>query len=200
MDWTYRSGSEMDPLVRGLVAKTYGVHPAGVDLPRRTGAPEARIHGRRIEISRSRSAGYVAAACAGPGETFSLGIDIETVGPFLASATDPARFAEVVLAPQEMEWFRATAGVAEEQLLTWLLLSWVRKEAVMKSLHTGLDTSRGGLPPAAVVLTEPWEDPRCLSHASITVTDLPTPRVALDSESVMLVLAQNAGPVRRPRR
>lgn len=200
MDWTYRSGSEMDPLVRGLVAETYGTDPTRVDLPRRRGVPEARVQGRRIEISKSRSQGYVAAACAGPGETFSLGIDIEAVGPFLASPTDPSQFAEVTLAPQEMEWFRATADAAQEQRLTWLLLTWVRKEAVLKSLHTGFDTSRGGLSPAEVVLNQPWDAPRCLSHPRVSVTDLPTRGDDGAPGPVVLALAQNPGKVRPSRR
>ncbi|MCH8569762.1 4'-phosphopantetheinyl transferase superfamily protein [Nesterenkonia sp. AY15] len=200
MEWTYRFGSEVDSVVRALVAETYGVEPARVELPRKRGAPEARIEGQRIEVSRSRSQGYVAAACAGPSEKFSLGIDIEAVRPFLASATEPRRFAEVVLAPEEIRWFLATGRVAEAQRLSWLLRTWVRKEAVLKSLHTGFDTSRGGMPPTAVVLNEPWEAPACLSHALVTLTDLPTRDDVGDSGPVMLALAQNTGPVRRPRR
>lgn len=137
-----------------------------------------------------------------------MGIDIELVRPFLDSGTEPTEFAEVVLAPEELKWFRETMGVLKARRLTWLLRTWVRKEAVLKSLHTGFDTGRGGLPPSAVVLNEPWDAPVCLSHPQIMVTDLraqiPTQghdgEAARDSSLVMLALAQNPGPVGRPDR
>ena len=200
MDWTYSSGSDVDSLVTALVAETHGVDPARVELVPRRGAPEVRIDGRRIEVSKSRSQGFVAAACAGPGEAGALGIDIEAVRPFLESTTDASAFAEVILAPQERRWFRETTDAAEAQRLHWLLRTWVRKEAVLKSLHTGFDISRGGVPPAEVVLNEPWEAPVCLSHALVTVTDLPVRDGAGDDRSVMLALAQNTGPLISPRR
>lgn len=196
MEWTYSFGSSADSLMSALVAGTHGVDQACVELVRRRGAPEVRIGGGRIEVSRSRSHGFIAAACASPGEQCSLGIDIEAVGPFLNSATEPTGFAEVVLAPDELVWFHETAGLAEDERLQWLLRTWVRKEAVLKSLHTGLDVGRGGLPPAAVVLNAPWDAPVCLSHAQVTVTDLPTRDGARGEGSVMVALAQNAGPVR----
>ncbi|MBO0595380.1 4'-phosphopantetheinyl transferase superfamily protein [Nesterenkonia sp. E16_7] len=214
MEWTYGADRDADSAVRALVAQTYGVDPLRVELPRRRGAPEARIDGHRVELSRSRSNGYLAAACAGPGEECSLGIDIEVVRPFLDSVTEPAEFAELVLAPEELKWFRETKGAARARRLAWLLRTWVRKEAVLKSLHTGFDTGRGGLPPGAVVLNEPWDAPVCLSHDHITVTDLRTPpgpegKIATegptgentrDSGLLMLALARNPGPVTRPGR
>lgn len=208
MEWTYGADRDADSVVRALVAQTYGVDPRRVELPRRGGAPEARIEGQRIELSRSRSKGYLATACAGPGEESFLGIDIEVVRPFLESPTEPAEFAELVLAPQELKWFRETRGAARARRLAWLLRTWVRKEAVLKSLHTGFDTGRGGLPPTAVVLNQPWDAPVCLSHHQITVTDLraKTPiqghigEAARDSPLLMLALAQNPGPISRPDR
>ncbi|EXF25623.1 hypothetical protein BG28_12840 [Nesterenkonia sp. AN1] len=220
MEWTFGADRDADSVVRALVARTYGVDPLRVELPRRGGVPEARIDGHRVELSRSRSNGYLAAACAGPGEESSLGIDIELVRPFLESVTEPVEFAEVVLAPEELKWFRETRGAARARRLAWLLRAWVRKEAVLKSLHTGFDTGRGGLSPIAVVLNAPWEAPVCLSHDQITVTDLrtltgnaaltgtegqvrtegPVGENARDSGLVMLALAENPGPISRPDR
>lgn len=200
MDWAYRRTNDADSIVSALVADAYGVDPARVELVQHRGAPEARIEGRRVELSRSRSHGFVAAACAGPEEQLSLGIDIEAVQPFLDSTTEPALFAEVILAPQELEWFRATTGAAEADRLHQLLRTWVRKEAVLKSLHTGFDVGRGGLAPADVVLNEPWEAPLCLSHTQVTVTDLPARDETRRERSIMLALAQNSGPLVSPRR
>ncbi|MGJ9372599.1 4'-phosphopantetheinyl transferase family protein [Nesterenkonia sp. CF4.4] len=200
MEWTYSRTNDRDSIVRALVADAHRVDPAHVELVQRRGAPEARIDGRRIEVSRSGSHGFVAAACAGPGERHSLGIDIEAVRPFLESTTEPSVFAEVILAPQELAWFRATAGEAEAERLQWLLRIWVRKEAVLKALHTGFDVGRGGLPPADVVLNAPWEAPLCLSHAQVTVIDLHTRDDAGGEQPVMLALARNTGPLVLPRR
>lgn len=200
MEWTYRRTNDPDSIVSALVAEAYGVDPACVELVQRRGAPEARIEGRRVELSRSRSHGFVAAACAGPGEQFSLGIDIEVVQPFLDSTTEPSDFAGVILASAELGWLRAMSGAARVDRLSWLLRTWVRKEAVLKALHTGFDVSRGGLAPADVVLNEPWEPPICLSHTHVTVTDLPTRDETRREGSVMVALAQNTGPLVPPRR
>ncbi|GAA1154658.1 4'-phosphopantetheinyl transferase family protein [Nesterenkonia sandarakina] len=204
MEWTYSSGGSADSIVLALVAEAHGVDPARVELVPRRGAPEARVAGKRVEVSRSRSHGWIAAACAGPGEASSLGIDIELIDPFLRSTTQPAGFAEVILAPEESPWFRLTEGLDDADRLYWLLRTWVRKEAVLKSLHIGFDVGRGGLHPTAVVLNEPWEPPLCLSHPAVTLTDLPrsshSARDAREGLPVMLALAENSGPLLDPRR
>lgn len=200
MEWTYSSGGSADSILNTLVSETYGVEPSRVELVRRRGAPEVRIEGSRVEVSRSRSHGFVAAATVSPGEECFLGIDIEAVGPFLDSQTEASGFADVVLAPEEFVWFHKTAGRAAAERLTWLLRTWVRKEAVLKSLHTGFDVGRGGLPPADVVLNAPWDAPLCLSHDRVTLMDLPVHDHAGDHGSVMLALAQNTGAIIPPRR
>lgn len=194
MDWTYCSGSDGTTIARALVAETYSVESDRVELVRHRGVPEARLDGMRIELSMSRSHGYVAAACVSRDEEYSIGIDIEAVRPFLDSATKSPGIADVMLAPDELSWFRLTTGTAEVQRLYWLLRTWVRKEAVLKSLHTGFDVARGGLPPAGVVLNEPWKEAACVSHPQVAVTDLLTGK----SSPVLLAVAQKAKTARRP--
>ncbi|GAA4285245.1 hypothetical protein GCM10022261_27760 [Brevibacterium daeguense] len=195
--WSCRMGEEAAAVVRDLVVESRRVLPGSVEVLHERGVPEARLGGVRIEVSMARSHGYVA-ACAAPDSSVGwLGIDVEAVEPFLASGTRASDFAGVALGPAELSWFRAAAGASETQRLLWLLRTWVRKEAVLKSMHTGLDTARGGLAPSAVALSAPWESAACLSHPDLTVTDLFSDA---HGDAVILAAAQNPAAARPPAR
>lgn len=191
--WTCRTGTDGPWLVRDLVVESRGVLPDSVEVRHERGVPEARLGSGRIEVSMARSHGYVAACAAVDSATGWLGIDIEAVEPFLASGTRASDFARVALGPAELDWFRTAAGASEAQRLLWLLRTWVRKEAVLKSLHTGFDTARGGLAPSAVALSPPWEAPVCRSHPELLVADLSS---AAHGDAVILAVARNPAAAR----
>ncbi|WP_035280658.1 4'-phosphopantetheinyl transferase superfamily protein [Brevibacterium album] len=192
--WACRRGVEPEALAAALVAEVWGVGPGELALVRCGGVPWVRIgrggvgaggagaapdaEGRWAAVSLSSSHGLGVGACLGPGapETATVGVDAEERAPFLASGACAEDFAEVVLAPAELRWFRASAragaaGSAAPLQLDRLLCTWVRKEAVMKALHTGLDTARGGVAPQEIVVSPPWDEPACLSHPEVRLTD-----------------------------
>jgi phosphopantetheinyl transferase (holo-ACP synthase) len=193
MLWSCRTGADGAAVIRDLVVESRRVLPGSVEVRHERGVPEVRLGGSRIEVSMARSPGYVAACAAVDSSAGWLGIDVEAVEPFLASGTRASDFAQVALGPAELDWFRSAAGASETQRLLWLLRTWVRKEAVLKALHTGFDTARGGLEPHAVALTAPWETPVCHSHPGITVTDLISDA---HGDAVVLAAAQNPAAAR----
>jgi 4'-phosphopantetheinyl transferase len=83
------------------------------------GAPWARLDGRPVSVSLSRSGPHLVTAVAPNGR---IGVDIESIDA-VAGRWDPA----LVLATGE------TAGTAEKQ--AW---HWAAKEAVLKALGVGL--------------------------------------------------------------
>lgn len=175
MEWTIeRAVGEGDPgadVIIALVSRTHAVAPQAVQVERSGRGRRARAGSTPVEVSLSRTPGWIAAVCSAPGESGAVGIDAEAWVPFRDSGTRASDFAAVVLSAEEREWFRAAASATESDRLHWLLRTWVRKEAVLKALGTGFDTARGGLDPAAIVLGPPWEDPRCTSHPQVELAD-----------------------------
>lgn len=175
MEWTIEQasggGDPAHALRTGLVARVHSVQAEAVRIESTARGRRARAGAIPVAVSLSRTAGWVAAACSGPGETGSLGIDAEAWAPFRDSGTRSGAFADVVLAADERDWFRAAAGATEADRLVALLRTWVRKEAVLKALGTGFDTARGGLTPTAIVLGPPWDPPTCTSHPEVELAD-----------------------------
>ncbi|MCK1804005.1 4'-phosphopantetheinyl transferase superfamily protein [Nocardia zapadnayensis] len=175
MEWTIEQAPDgVDPahaLLTGLVARVHSVPAEAVRIEATVRGRRARAGAAPVAVSLSRTAGWVAAACSGPGEPGSVGIDAEAWAPFRDSGTRAGSFADVVLAAEERIWFRAAAGGSEADRLAALLRTWVRKEAVLKALGTGFDTARGGLDPAAIVLGPPWDPPTCTSHPEVELAD-----------------------------
>lgn len=198
--WAWRAGdagggAAGDGLLLALAAEVWAADPALASVMRRKGVPWVRLDGGAAErwVPASVSSAFVssastssgrevrAAACLGPGAGSAdsgpdrpgpaVGIDAEVLEAFLRSGTQPGAFAEVVLASAEREWFRAAAGEMPARRLALLLRTWVRKEAVLKLLHTGLNVARGGLAPQEVALSAPWEEPVCLSHPEVRLED-----------------------------
>ncbi|WP_062529226.1 4'-phosphopantetheinyl transferase family protein [Demequina rhizosphaerae] len=120
-----------DALARRAVATALGADAESVELGRRCPRCGSRGHGAPVvlspaspaRVSLSRADGVtVAAAVVGPE---GLGVDVERAGTMLAREV-----ADVALAP----------GEVPAQGPDGLLVSWVRKEAVLKAAGTGLAT------------------------------------------------------------
>lgn len=175
VEWTIeRAPDGTDPapaLLTALLARVHAVPPDAILIESTPRGRRARVGSAPVAVALSRSAGWVAAACTAPGESGTVGIDAEAWAPFRDSGTRSGAFADVVLAADERDWFRAAAGATEADRLVALLRTWVRKEAVLKALGTGFDTARGGLTPTAIVLGPPWDPPVCTSHPEIALAD-----------------------------
>lgn len=139
--------------------------------------PEAELPARRgpgISVSRSHGLG----ACARlrpPAAGRRVGVDLECAREFLDSGTDVAAFADLILGDRELIAFERGLGAGRGDrrgALADLLRVWVRKEAVLKALGTGLDTARGGVELRSVEVSPPWDAAACLTDERIALADV----------------------------
>lgn len=122
-------------LLRGVLGERLGCPPRDVDLRvgcATCGGPHGRVEvatapgGARLQVSLTRSGPVVAVALCTTGP---VGVDVEST-----EAVAAAPLAGVALAPAELARRAGTAG-ADGTALAHL---WVRKEAALKALGTGL--------------------------------------------------------------
>lgn len=130
-------------------------------------APDALLPAS-LSSSRTRT------ACAWHTGQDSLwvGIDVEDTADFMSADAAPAQFASVILGSSEKAWYSKLAGATGDERLAALLRTWVRKEAVVKALHTGFDVARGGVQPDVVEVSPPWELAACTWNPSVHLVDL----------------------------
>lgn len=152
-----------DHMLTQLVAHHYGMNPRDLQVSAQLrGNPIVTDGTHVVECSVSRSRPYTAVAILTPGETGWIGIDIEPAD----ALTVPAHTFTHILGPHERPSY---ADLPEDDLGRALLRAWVRKEAVLKSMHTGF----GALEPAQIECGPPTRAD-CTSHPWITVTDMVT--------------------------
>lgn len=152
-----------DHMLTQLVAHHYGMNPRDLQVSAQLrGNPIVTDGTHVVECSVSRSRPYTAVAILTPGETGWIGIDIESAD----ALTVPAHTFAHILGPHERPSF---TDLPEDDLGRALLRAWVRKEAVLKSMHTGF----GALEPAQIECGPPTRAD-CTSHPWITVTDMVT--------------------------
>lgn len=152
-----------DHMLTQLVAHHYGMNPRDLQVSAQLrGNPIVTDGTHVVECSVSRSRPYTAVAILTPGETGWIGIDIEPAD----ALTVPAHTFTHILGPHERPSF---TDLPEDDLGRALLRAWVRKEAVLKSMHTGF----GALEPAQIECGPPTRAD-CTSHPWITVTDMVT--------------------------
>ena len=152
-----------DHMLTQLVAHHYDTNPHDLQVKSHArGNPIVTDGNHIVECSVSRSHPYTAVAILTPGETGWIGIDIE---PADALTVQPHTFTHI-LGPHERSHF---TDLPEDDLGRALLRAWVRKEAVLKSMHTGFGT----LEPAQIECGPP-QNADCTSHPWITVTDMVT--------------------------
>ncbi len=152
-----------DHMLTQLVAHHYGMNPRDLQVSAQLrGNPIVTDGTHVVECSVSRSRPYTAVAILTPGETGWIGIDIEPAD----ALTVPAHTFAHILGPHERPSF---TDLPEDDLGRALLRAWVRKEAVLKSMHTGF----GALEPAQIECGPPTRAD-CTSHPWITVTDMVT--------------------------
>ncbi|GAA1647157.1 4'-phosphopantetheinyl transferase family protein [Georgenia ruanii] len=141
--------------LRAAVAERLGLGPAEVPLVATCavcGGPHGRV---RVDlagapsVSVTRSGPLLAVAVGGPDP---LGVDVESAAAVAAAPLD-----DVALAPAELAHLR---GLADPARAPFRLRTWVRKEATLKALGTGLD-----LAPADLELAVPGRAPRLLRPA-----------------------------------
>ncbi|MEO6997113.1 MAG: 4'-phosphopantetheinyl transferase superfamily protein [Terracoccus sp.] len=159
---TARAYLALHTLTRQVVGRIVGAPARAVrfdrtcpECGRQHGRPTVGDHpGLHISLSRTTTLVALAVTTVGP-----VGIDVEAV-----DATAFAGFDEVALHPGERE----AAGRSAEQVDRANVTAWVRKEAALKALGTGLRTD------PATVLTPPTGIPTVVvpGTAPLTVTDL----------------------------
>lgn len=183
----WRIDEAADVLLAHLVGEVYGVAAECVEIVREPrGNPCAVISAEvgvasRIECSLASSHPWVAAAVLGPGEDGWVGIDVEDAH---ALSVAPADFMHILGPAETPDYARLVDTGSGNDLGDALLRAWVRKEAVMKALHTGLATDAGGLAPEQVECGPPTQA-RCTSHPWVELTDLG------ESEGYVAALAYN---------
>ncbi|MDN5765743.1 MAG: 4'-phosphopantetheinyl transferase superfamily protein [Humibacillus sp.] len=159
---TARAYLALHTLARQVVGSIIGAPSHAVRFDR-TCPVCRRQHGRptvgdhpELHVSLSRTTTLVALAVTSVGP---VGIDVEEVG-----ATAFAGFGEVALHPVE----RASAHLPPEGQNRANATAWVRKEAALKAIGTGLRTD------PATVLTPPTGIPTVIVPGTgpVTVTDL----------------------------
>lgn len=152
-----------DRMLIELVSHHYRIHPRDLQVHAHArGNPTVTDGTSEVECSVSRSHPYTAVAILTPGEIGWIGIDIE---PADALKVPPKSFTHI-LGPNERPHF---TDLAEDDLGRALLRAWVRKEAVLKSMHTGF----GAYEPAQIECGPP-NNAGCTSHPWITVSDMVT--------------------------
>ncbi len=94
-----------------------------------SGAPYARVDGKRLPGRLSISHSGVRAFCAYTEDNIGIGVDLEEIQPrsksFLLDYFTPAEIAEAESQPLERQ-------------ALWITAAWSAKEAVLKALQTGL--------------------------------------------------------------
>lgn len=177
----------VDPRDVALVARCPtcgGPHgPVRVLAPVRVLGPAGMPPLAGLAVSVTRSGPLAAVAVA----HHAVGIDVESRGAIAA-----APLADVALAPAERARHdRLPAAARGEHLAR----TWVRKEAVLKALGTGLVTD-----PAAIALAEGPGGPRVVGRPEILLADLSDLAGMLGAVGAVALLLPEAPPeeARRP--